>query len=526
MKYDIFISYRREGGYDTAKHIYDLLVRDGYNVSFDIDTLRNGDFDTQLLTRIEQCKDFVLIVDKNCFDRTLDETSDPNQDWLRCELAYALKLNKNIIPVFLAGVSGFPKNLPEDVAGVTKKNGPEYNKYHFDNFYKQLRSRFLKSWSLKKKLAIILLPIVFIVAIALLLLTLNSQEDIRYIDPMSPHTTNLEELKEFAQKIIDDEAASHGFTDEVSAKNYWANENGAESELKLGFCYLLGYGCSTDISKAKKHIANAATDGNAAAQYSMGVFYDYGVEVKVNVERAMEWCLKAAEQGLADAVCNYGIMCAYINKNPDAHNWLNTSAEQDCAKAQYALGWWYGMQNNFNEAIYWMEQAADQEYIMAELALANLYTNGPKHLHDYETAVYIFEKLAEQNDAIAQYGLAVCYVNGKGVDFDVKLAIDYLKKSAEQGYAPALVDLGQAYWSGMIEDIPQDYNKAMERFLEAAEMGYPMAQIAIGRMYEYGWGVEKDMKKAKEWYKKAENQGINLQQVQQMQQQQQYNTTH
>lgn len=46
--FDIFISYRRQGGYDTAKHLNDLLVRDGYRVSFDIDTLRNGDFDVQL----------------------------------------------------------------------------------------------------------------------------------------------------------------------------------------------------------------------------------------------------------------------------------------------------------------------------------------------------------------------------------------------------------------------------------------------------------------------------------------------
>ena len=52
--FDIFISYRRQGGYDTAKHLNDLLVRDGYRVSFDIDTLRNGDFDVQLLNRIDQ----------------------------------------------------------------------------------------------------------------------------------------------------------------------------------------------------------------------------------------------------------------------------------------------------------------------------------------------------------------------------------------------------------------------------------------------------------------------------------------
>ena len=61
MKYEIFISYRREGGFDTAKHLFDLLRMDGYRVSFDIDTLRNGDFDVALLKRIEECTDFILI---------------------------------------------------------------------------------------------------------------------------------------------------------------------------------------------------------------------------------------------------------------------------------------------------------------------------------------------------------------------------------------------------------------------------------------------------------------------------------
>ncbi len=40
IEFDIFISYRRDGGYETAKHLYDLLTRDGYKVSFDLDTLR------------------------------------------------------------------------------------------------------------------------------------------------------------------------------------------------------------------------------------------------------------------------------------------------------------------------------------------------------------------------------------------------------------------------------------------------------------------------------------------------------
>lgn len=140
INYDIFISYRRDGGFETAKHLNDLLVRDGYTVSFDIDTLREGDFDVTLLKRIDQCVDFILVVDKHTFDRTLDPNFDPKKDWLRTELAYALKLRKNIIPLLLSGVDGFPSNLPEDITEVVTKNGPEYNKYYFDEFYRRLKS--------------------------------------------------------------------------------------------------------------------------------------------------------------------------------------------------------------------------------------------------------------------------------------------------------------------------------------------------------------------------------------------------
>lgn len=142
-RYDIFISYRREGGYDTAKHLYDLLARDGYRVSFDIDTLTRGDFDISLLKRIDECKDFILIVDQHAFDRTLDLRFNPQKDWMRQELAHALKKRKNIIPVFLNGVSKFPENLPDDIRGVVKKNGPQYNRYYFNDFYKRIKSDFL-----------------------------------------------------------------------------------------------------------------------------------------------------------------------------------------------------------------------------------------------------------------------------------------------------------------------------------------------------------------------------------------------
>lgn len=150
-KYDIFISYRRKGGYETAKHLYDLLTRDGYSVSFDIDTLRNGDFDVSLFSRIEECKDFILIVDKHAFDRTVDSSLDKKKDWLRCELSHALRHNKNVIPIMLAGVEGFPENLPSDIAAVAMKNGPRHSMYYFDSFYQRLCEDFLESSKIETK---------------------------------------------------------------------------------------------------------------------------------------------------------------------------------------------------------------------------------------------------------------------------------------------------------------------------------------------------------------------------------------
>lgn len=110
-KNQIFISYRRNGGFETAKHLRDLLVNDGYRVTFDIDSFRRGAFDIQLYEKVDECKDFILIVDAHAFDRCLNEKNAGHKedDWMRCELSRALEKGKNIVPVFLSGVNSIPQ---------------------------------------------------------------------------------------------------------------------------------------------------------------------------------------------------------------------------------------------------------------------------------------------------------------------------------------------------------------------------------------------------------------------------------
>lgn len=124
-RYDVFISYRRQGGLKSAKSICDFLTRKGYSVSFDVENLREGRFDNSLLFRVENCIDFILIVDNKCFEKTINNTCNLEDDWLRMELSSALRLKKNIIPIFLSD-SSFPNNLPKDIIEVIKYNGIDF----------------------------------------------------------------------------------------------------------------------------------------------------------------------------------------------------------------------------------------------------------------------------------------------------------------------------------------------------------------------------------------------------------------
>ena len=47
-QYDIFISYRREGGADFARQMQLALKTKGYNVFLDFDALKDGVFDRRI----------------------------------------------------------------------------------------------------------------------------------------------------------------------------------------------------------------------------------------------------------------------------------------------------------------------------------------------------------------------------------------------------------------------------------------------------------------------------------------------
>ena len=139
QQYDIFISYRREGGYDTAQLLYDRLTQMGYRVSFDLETLRGGKFNTQLYRRIEQCSDVLVVMSRD----SLNLRENQEDDWFRLEIAHALKHKKNIVPVFLRDFK-FPQKgeLPEDIVDLVDYQGVTASQEHFDSVLKRICRNF------------------------------------------------------------------------------------------------------------------------------------------------------------------------------------------------------------------------------------------------------------------------------------------------------------------------------------------------------------------------------------------------
>lgn len=126
MDYQIFISYRREGGEDLAGRISDKLTGRGYRVFYDIESMRSGAFNDQIYHAIDACEDVLVILPPNGLDRCRDAG-----DWVRLEIEYAIKQKKNIIPIMMRGFS-FPEVLPDSIDCIRYFDGVGASTEYFD----------------------------------------------------------------------------------------------------------------------------------------------------------------------------------------------------------------------------------------------------------------------------------------------------------------------------------------------------------------------------------------------------------
>ena len=113
--FDIFISYKRKS-LPTANNLYYRLTTRGYSTFFDLEEMGRDNFNTQLLSYIDNAKDVFVILEEGSLDAC--KSGDWEKDWFCFEISYALEKKKNIIPILLGGYEMpdegfFPEPLKE-----------------------------------------------------------------------------------------------------------------------------------------------------------------------------------------------------------------------------------------------------------------------------------------------------------------------------------------------------------------------------------------------------------------------------
>lgn len=135
---------------------------------------------------------------------------------------------------------------------------------------------------------------------------------------------------------------------------------------------------------------------------------------------------------------------------------------------------------------------------------------------DIPQSTALYEYCAKAGDARAQYMMATNYYHGNGIRQDYELAKMYANLAIEQKYIKGWRRWGKFYREGLA--VPLDYEKSRACYEKGARMGDYNCYNEIGDMLYYGRGFAVDYHEAFRYYLKGEQapayiQGYSLRQA-------------
>ena len=129
-----------------------------------------------------------------------------------------------------------------------------------------------------------------------------------------------------------------------------------------------------------EELKTKAENENPAAQYILGIRYEYGDGVDQDYAEAIRWIRLSAEQGYSEA--QYDLAASFYREgnSTDAVHWWRLAAEQGHAWSQFNLGGMYGfgegVPQDDTEAAKWYLLSADQGHAGAQVNLGFKYRDG------------------------------------------------------------------------------------------------------------------------------------------------------
>lgn len=211
-----------------------------------------------------------------------------------------------------------------------------------------------------------------------------------------------------------------------------------------------------------------------SALCTLGYYYSNGTNgYPKDLEKAFEYFLLSAKGNHGMGQCNLGV--------------------------SYAQG--YGTEINLGRAFYWYGQSAKNGEPRGICEQANCYMYGKGVMADHDKGYELLLLAAEKGYHRAYYYLAFHTYQGCGTQADAEKGYEFMKKSLTCG------DRDVAHLFGMVnlqgDGCPVNYKLAVKWLETAARKEYPDSIHELALCYWAGFGVKKDLNKAKEYLEQA-----------------------
>jgi TPR repeat protein len=219
------------------------------------------------------------------------------------------------------------------------------------------------------------------------------------------------------------------------------------------------------FSQAFAQLEPLAVQGNINAQLELGNLFRDVNNSNYNINKAIYWYSKAANQGNGYAqqflglihwsFTEEGVFPGAKTDDKLAFYWMLKSAQQNIPSAQGVVGGMYafgvGVQKDFKKSLMWVKRAAMSGYKTAQVLLGDFYREGNIGLSkNYKEAFNWYQLAAKEGHITGQFKSAILLgEGGHGLNIDHKLSSYWYKQAATGGNASAQVILGYNYCSGL-----------------------------------------------------------------------------
>ncbi len=230
-----------------------------------------------------------------------------------------------------------------------------------------------------------------------------------------------------------------------------------------------------DYQTAIAQWSDESLQDNPDALFALGVIYFRGIGVAKDRIKGTDYYRRSAELGFSSAQFNLGL--AYYSGNgvekdlKNSRRWWQEAALQGHPVAQYNIG-----------AILWSGNGVKQDQARAMNWFRQAKANGSQDASSFLLTLYapMYREL-----------------NADSLD---------LARNNSRRQIP-LIDQFGMYKLGLQAMEKRQYEQAFGYWEPLAVDGHVNSQFQVGRLYEYGEGVEKDFENAMIWYQRAAQKG-------------------